>query len=208
MASQTFSLHIDGLVKLQTGVKRGIAVLQRPFGGGRGRKALYAVRHKATHSVDAQFRSKTFVGLGGSTYSWKETRAFGRREPPRSTLDRKGRYKRAWLGGSGKFQSITDHKIEWGVDPAAFPQVKLHQRSAPFWIKANPSSRTRKGRLRMQIKLWHVTGIFFGEAFLLQKGFLMQPRRIGLNRSMLRSVIDVIQKAYDAAVNGRPEPTA
>lgn len=204
MASQSITLRVDGILKIQANLRAGRAVLEKPFGGRRGRAALNAVRNKAKNSVRQQFDSQTFVGLGGSTYTWKKTGPFGRRRAPKSTMNRDGKYRRAWLGGPGKFERVTDSKIEWGVNEATHPQVKIHQRTSPFWIKANPANLTRKGHLAMKIKLYFLTGIFFRESMLINRGFLMQPRKIGLNRSMLESVIEILQRAYDSAVNGRP----
>lgn len=116
---------------------------------------------------------------------------------------REGKYKRAWLGGAGTYEKITDNEIQFGVSRGAHPQVAMHQKEGPTRITANPNNRTRKGFLAMQIKLLYLAGIWFGEDFLLRKGFIMQPRKIGVNRSMAEAVVAVLQREFLAAVRGR-----
>ena len=196
-------IRLGGFLQLQAGVKAGTAVLRRPFAGKRGRDVLRAVRRKATDSVEAQFRSKRYVGLGGSTYSWKTTGPFGRRPAPKSTMESTGKYKRAFLGGPGKFERITDNLIVFGVDESVFPQEKLHQKATPTRIRANASNRTPRGHLKMQMVLLGRFGLFFSEKFLLGRGFLMQPRKVGMNRSMAVATVEVLEKAFYDAIRGR-----
>lgn len=215
MASQALSIRLDGILQLQAGVTRGIGVLRRPFAAGRGRKCLTAVRRKCKGSVAEQFSTQTFIGgaspsmlrfKGGASYRWERTKKFGKRDPGPGTMIRTGAYRTAWLGGSGRFESISDTVITWGVDEGLFPQVGMHQKGGVTTIKADPSHRTRKGFLAMQIKLLYLTGIFFGERFLLERGFRVQPRGIGLNPGMASAVIKILSDAFYAAVKGKAQP--
>lgn len=201
MASQTLTIKLDGFLQLREGVNRGIAVLQKPFAGQRGRDSLRAVRTgKNPGSVQAQFRSGTYIGLSGSR-AWKKTRAFFDKPEPKATMVRKGTYQKAWIGqGFYSYDKIEDNRITWGVKEQFFGQAKIHQGNAPFKIKANAFSRTKGGHLKMQIKLYYLTGKWFGEDYLLNHGFVIEPRKVGLNQHMAKAVIDVLQKAFDKAV--------
>lgn len=202
MASQTLTLKLDGILQLREGIAAGVAVLQKPFAGQRGKDCLRAVRTgKNPGSVQTQFRSGTYIGISGSR-AWKKTRAFGAKPAPKATMIREGKYQSAWLGRNFySYDKVEDTRITWGVKRQFFGQAKIHQGNVPFRIKANAFNRTRGGRLRMQIKLYYLTGKWFSEDYLLNHGFLIEPRKIGLNFPMVKAVIDVLQKAFDKAIS-------
>jgi len=191
--AELVKLRLDGFLQLRDGVRRGTSVLQRPFAGNRGRDVLRVCRKKSAGSVQAQFDSQTYMGRAAS-YRWERTGPFGRRPAPKATMVRKGAYKRAALGGKpGAYEKITDNEIVFGVDENIHPQEAMHQKNAPTRIRANPNNRTSKGRLKMQGALYAITGVWFPESFLLGRGFIMQPRKFGVNTRMLRDVIRYLQ---------------
>jgi len=89
------------------------------------------------------------------------------------------------MGGAGGRQSITRNSFSVGVDAAQLPQARVFQAAGPTTVKAK--KRGARGRYAMFWALLYEFGIAFSDK-RLERGFVIQPRRVGINRRMLTRV--------------------
>lgn len=201
MLSAAIYIEFDGyLGEVLAATRRARSVFLDPFGGDCGRKVARSVRVDSSGSLRAQFRGEYEHSYQGKR-PWKKTKAFGEKPAPRSTLNRSGRYWSAWSGGPGATTKITSRMIELGINTEDFPQALVHQKRGTTTVRAKSSNRDERGRLKMQVVLYAMTGIWFTEGFLLSRGFVIEPRSLSLNEDIERDVKHLIyteaKKAFE-----------
>lgn len=115
--------------------------LAKPLNSTRGAEAIRILR-LGTRGIRSQFADQTEY-RGKSAIPWKKGHDFGIKKAPAKTMIGTGAYMSAFLGGAGRIQRITANSVEVGVDPAKFPQVKIHQgRYAVRVIKPKQTMRS------------------------------------------------------------------
>lgn len=129
--------------------------LEAPFAGGRAKGAVKIMRFGQGSFEDQFRRQQTLEGRGAR--SWEPTKPFGTRPATRPTLQKTGKYRQAWLGGTGNRTTVNPRQILIGVDPSRFPQEKVFQRRTITKYKVKPKQRVFLGiRYGVWLKPGHV----------------------------------------------------
>ncbi len=149
-----------------------------------------------------QFSAQAEDTLTGSRM-WKRSHDFGNRKAPANTLDASGKLKGAWTGSAGATSRVTENSFAIGVDTGIVPYAAIFQSQTPTLIKpksighstrAGKLAAVRRGRPIRYAMFWKL-GLTFGvwmSQARLEQGFLIQPRRVGVGRSMLTAVKGVL----------------
>jgi len=140
-------------------------------------------------SIAWQFQNETEHSLAGRR-KWPASRPFGSYRPS-SNMRLTGAYRYAWLGiGPGSKTSITATKLIVGIDKYKFPQVYLHQSPVARTIKPK---RQVNGQWAMRLFLGMEYGVWMSNA-RVGAGFVIPPRRIGVNDEMSRRLARLLEK--------------
>lgn len=184
-----------GLISLQfkpgpnsAGLPR-FAAIEKRLGDLRpaGDAVLSAMR-KGPGSVGAQFSAQAEDSLNGLR-PWPKTHAFGRRPAPSRTLRDTGKLENAWTGGSGSVARVTPNSFAIGVDTGVVPYAGVFQSQTPTRVRAKKMGA--RGRYAMGWMLGMKFGVWLSNK-RLEEGFLIQPRRVGVNKTMLGRVRNVL----------------
>ena len=176
-------------------VGAGKPVVSDPFADGRGREAAKIMR-TGPKGVYRQFVDQTEYRLNTAT-PWARTKNFGNRKAPRKTMLGSGTYRSSWMGGAGAIEKITKTSVELGVDAGLNPQVKIHQGKKPFHIvRADPTNRSKGGRLKMFWALYFISGIMFSEKRLIRKGFKIYRRRVSVSSDVRKAVGKMLREQF------------
>jgi hypothetical protein len=151
----------------------------RPVGG-----AVLAAMRRGPGSVDEQFERGVENSLTGTT-AWQRKHDFGSRLAPTKTLVSGGQLRNDWTGvGANSTSGVTANSFTTGVG-SGNAYAKVFQSQAPTIIK--PKKRGAKGRYSMFWYLGMKFGVWLSNARLAQ-GFVIQPRRVAINETMLSRV--------------------
>lgn len=147
-------------------------------------RVFQAMRFAPGGGVATQYASQAEISMGG-LLPWPKTHAFGTRPAPLRTLHESGALESGWLGGAGSISRATPNSFAIGVSAAAFPQARVFQAQGPTVIR--PRKMGKRGRSAMAWRLGMLFGVWLSEERLRQ-GLVIQPRRVSINREMLRAV--------------------
>ena len=151
------------------------------------------------------FATSTEIGPSG-TFMWPRTKPFGTRQPGIRALRQTGAYEAGWLGrGAGSMTTARaipgGAHFAVGIDAGRFPQARVFQAQGPTLIK--PKKMGKRGRYAMAWFLGMRYGVWLSNA-RLEKGFLIQPRRLSINNSQVRANLKVIFRNW--VLRGRVTP--
>lgn len=145
-----------------------------------------------THGIREQFRDQTEYREDLS-YRWDKKKRFGTKSARGKTMLGKGDYRRAWLGGAGAIETVGKSSVEIGVDREMFPQVRIHQGSAPF-VLIKPKRKTKSGQWKMKFAIHHLFGVWLTDA-TLERGLKVARRRLSISKDVRKAVAEMLTGA-------------
>lgn len=177
--------------------------LKAPTGGPCGLVLTEQVMRRGRGSIDHQFAATATMDERGAVIPWPPTKAFGSRLPGPSTLVQTGRYRAAWMGGSGNIRRLGPRSVVVGVEPKAFPQVRVFQKAPGRVTVIRPRKSTVRTRgTAMRAFLGMTYGVWLFEERLL-KGLRVPSRPIRVNPAMRSRALATVRSYL---LTGTPTP--
>lgn len=171
----TIRVKRGGRVKLFTEMS---GRLERTMEGPVGASIAEAVRY-GEGSIEQQFASESMIGNTGGRRPWKRGRGFGAGR----AMQRSGRLRSAWLGGSGSITEVSKLRVRVGVG-GSIPYARPFQNRGSF-VKS--SKRNDSGRLSMQLAIGLKHGIWISGK-VIERGMRIDPRPVSINPQILQRV--------------------
>lgn len=175
-----------GLVKKFSSAR---SVLDAPFGDTRGKRAVKIMR-TGPRGIREQFRDQTEYRESSAT-PWAKKQKFGTKSARGKTMLGTGAYRKAWLGGAGGIETTGDKVITVGVEPALFPQVKIHQAASLFTL-IRPKKKTKSGQWAMKFAIHYLYGVWLTNA-TLERGLKIVRRRISVSTQVRSEVAKMLK---------------
>ena len=205
MANSAFSILTDtgGFRRRMNKLTNEGKSLAKPLNSTRGAEAIRILRF-GTRGIRSQFADQTEY-REKSAIPWARTKPFGNKPAPKKTMHGSGGYRAAFLGGGGSIQKITANSVEVGVDPVAFPMVKIHQgRYASRRVK--PKETVKKmgpnyGQWTMRWFLGLTYGVWIKNS-KLTKGVLIPRRRVSLASATRKEISTYLARDIKARIRG------
>lgn len=149
-------------------------------------KTVASIMRLGPGSVSDQFKQQRGQSVSRGTTPWPKSHPFGECTPGSPTLRKTGQLYSAWIGrDSASITRAAKNSVTIGVGPQV-PQAAVFQSRIPVLTKAK--RRGPSGRLAMQSYLGlGECKIWVSESRLL-KGFIIEPRPVGVSRLMLARI--------------------